>query len=303
MKKLLLTLLIFVMIGCSGEGEKKEVELMKLKKVVSVNYPLHYFAQRIGEDQIDAVLPVSPEGDPAYWQPDEKAIAVYQSADIILLNGADYAKWTKKVSLPTSKLVNTSKGFESEYIELHEGTTHSHGPEGEHEHLGYAFTTWLNFKYAVIQAEAVKDVLEKAVPDSNEFLKDNFTQLKTEIDKLNLSMNELSEKLKGSILFASHPVYQYLAEEYDLKIISEHWEPDQIPSDDQYSEFRKKLKKNPSKIMLWEDEPLPEVASQLNEMGIEVCVFNPCGNIPKEGDFISVMKKNISNLATAVIKE
>jgi len=299
-KAFLLLVLLFLIIGCSKEGEKKEVNSESLTKVISVNYPLHYFAEKIGGEQINALYPIPSEGDPAYWQPDENAIALYQSVDIILLNGADYAKWIKKVSLPSSKLVNTSKSFENEYIEIKEGTTHSHGPEGEHEHLGYAFTTWLNFKFAANQAEAIKDAFVKRIPDSKDYFEKNLSSLNNDLMKFDKSMNELSIRLKSKILFASHPVYQYLAGEYNLNILSEHWEPDEIPTDIQWENFKKKLTQNPSTIMLWEDEPLPEVAVKLNDLGIEVCVFNPCGNKPVTGDFISIMNSNIVNLNSSI---
>ena len=41
-----------------------------------------------------------PENDPAFWKPDDAAIARFQTADLILRNGAGYAKWMKTVSLP-----------------------------------------------------------------------------------------------------------------------------------------------------------------------------------------------------------
>ena len=138
----LLSFIFFV--ACQKEEQSAKQEETEKITIASVNYPLHYFAQRIGGDQINALLPVSPDGDPAYWKPDEAGIAVFQKADVILLNGAGYAKWIEKVSLPTSKMLNTSESFKENYIELHEGTTHSHGPEGEHVHKGYAFNTWLN---------------------------------------------------------------------------------------------------------------------------------------------------------------
>jgi zinc transport system substrate-binding protein len=48
--------------------------------------------------------------------------------------------------------------------------------------------------------------------------------------------------------------------------------------------------------MIWEGEPLPESVAKLKEMGIESIVFDPCGNRPDEGDFLSVMKNNVANL-------
>ena len=60
--------------------------------IYTVNYPLQYFAQRIAGEQAEVTLPLPPAIDPAFWQPDVASIAGFQQADIILLNGAGYAK-------------------------------------------------------------------------------------------------------------------------------------------------------------------------------------------------------------------
>jgi len=51
--------------------------------------------------------------------------------------------------------------------------------------------------------------------------------------------------------------------------------------------------------MLWEKQPLPEIAQQLDSMGIGIAVFDPCANRPANGDFLSVMQQNIANLRRA----
>ncbi|KPK50972.1 MAG: hypothetical protein AMJ63_13415, partial [Myxococcales bacterium SG8_38_1] len=67
--------------------------------VYAVNYPLQYFAQRIAGEFAEVVMPVPPDMDPAFWQPDAAIIGDFQRADLILLNGAGYAKWVSRVSL------------------------------------------------------------------------------------------------------------------------------------------------------------------------------------------------------------
>ena len=105
-------------------------------KVYVVNYPLQYFAERIAGDQVSVVFPAPPDGDPAFWNPDVETIAAFQAADLILVNGATYAKWLKTASLPKSKMVDTSRSFAADYIEIKDDAVHSHGPEGEHSHAG-----------------------------------------------------------------------------------------------------------------------------------------------------------------------
>ena len=99
-------------------------------RVYVVNYPLKYFAERIGGDNIQVVFPAPQDVDPAYWTPDLATIGAYQQADLILLNGAGYAGWIDKVSLPRAKLVNTSKKFQDRIITIKGAVTHSHGPGG-----------------------------------------------------------------------------------------------------------------------------------------------------------------------------
>ena len=66
--------------------------------VYVVNYPLKYFAERIGGDHVEVVFPAPAGIDPVYWIPDIPSIIAYQQADLILINGANYAKWVDKVS-------------------------------------------------------------------------------------------------------------------------------------------------------------------------------------------------------------
>jgi len=138
--------------------------------VYVVNYPLQYFAKRIAAEHAQVVFPAPPNVDPAYWMPDAKTISAFQGADLILLNGANYAKWVNKVSLPQFRLVNTSAGFQDRYIQAAEVTTHSHGPEGKHAHEALAFTTWLDFSLAAQQAKAITEALTHKRPA----LKDTF---------------------------------------------------------------------------------------------------------------------------------
>jgi zinc transport system substrate-binding protein len=264
-------------------------------KVFAVNYPLLYFAERIGGEHMESIYPIPADIDPAYWVP-YQALEEIQKADLILANGADYAKWMGKVSLPASKVVNTSEAMTGKYIKVEEGVTHSHGAEGEHVHYGYAFTTWLDFKMALAQAEAVKNAMVNRMPKQKDAFEKNFNALKADLESLDMQMSETAGNLPEIAIFASHPVYQYLARAYGLEIISEHWEPGENPTDDQWKEFRHNLDHHPANLMLWEGEPTDEVKSKLKELKVETVLFNPCSNKPESGDFLDVMKKNIERL-------
>ena len=292
---LFITLLFFVSCG-ADKGSKLKNDKVK-PVVVTVNYPLDYFAGRIGGELIQLEYPIPADVDPAYWIPDDDALEIYQSADIIIANGADYAKWMKNVSLPSSRIVNTSSSVKQNYIPLKDVSTHSHGSEGEHEHTGYAFTTWLDFEIAALQAQAVKDELVKKFPDNKEELEANYEELKKDLLNLHKLMKDVALSLENQPIIGSHPVFQYLAKAYSLNIHSVHFEPDEMPSDDQWKEFELILEHHPARVMFWEDEPMPGVKEILNKKEIKTVVFNPCSNKIYDLDFLEVMQKNINNLS------
>ena len=74
------------------------------------------------------------------------------------------------------------------------------------------------------------------------------------------------------------------------------WEPDEVPSETRWAELAQLLKEHPAKWMLWEAEPAPESVERLRSLGVESIVFDPSGNRPGEGDFLSVMLKNAASL-------
>ena len=270
--------------------------------IYTVNYPLAYFAERLAGDLAQVEFPAPPDVDPAFWMPDADTIAAFQAADLILLNGAGYAKWVDKVSLPASRLVNTSRGFTDQYIETTGGVSHSHGPGGEHSHSGIAFTTWLDLDLAAHQAEAVARAIARKRPETQARVGRNLEALRSELLALDARLAATVATAPARPLLASHPVYQYLARRYGLNLRSVLWEPDDVPTPQQWAELERTLGEHPAHWMLWEAVPAPETASRLRALGVESIVFNPCANRPADGDFLSIMDDNAKNLSTAYRK-
>jgi len=265
-------------------------------KIFTVNYPLQYFAERIAGTHATVIFPAPGDVDPAYWMPDTGTIVDYQQADLILLNGAHYAKWVGKVSLPPSKMVDTSRKFKDQYIYSTEATTHSHGPKGAHSHESLAFTTWLDFNLAVQQAKAIEKALIRKRPKLKDTFQRNFMALEKDLLALDRDLKEIAAIKRNQPMVGSHPVYDYLAKGYDLNLKSVHWETDEAPSFQQWQNLERMLIDHPAKWMVWEGEALPAVVEKLKEIGVSIFVYDPCGNVPEKGDFLSVMQNNVINL-------
>ena len=220
--------------------------------VYTVNYPLAYFAERIGSDHVNVVFPAPADVDPAYWMPDREVISRYQKADLILLNGAHYAKWVEKVTLPRAKMVDTSRKFKDRYIQMEAEVTHSHGAEGEHAHEDAAFTIWLDFELAVKQAKAIEKALSRKMPAQSAVFKKNFAALEKDLLSLDQGIKKIVVSNRDKPFLASHPVYDYLQRRYSLNLQSVHWEPDEDISFTQWNELKKILQNHPAKWMIWE---------------------------------------------------
>jgi zinc transport system substrate-binding protein len=301
MKAFVLLVAVATLAACGGERTNEQSEPGRTpgqgKPVVYVvNYPLQYFAERIGGDHIHVVFPAPPDEDPAYWTPGSETVTEYQQADLIILNGAGYARWVEQATLPQSRLVDTSASFRDDLAPMEGAGTHSHGPTGEHEHTGWAFTTWLDPGLAVEQAEAVRDALVARWPDRQEAFGLNFGALRRELLELDRRVTELASREPGKPLLASHPVYQYMARRYGLDVKSVHWEADESPDDRMWQELADLLESHPARWMIWEGVPAPETAGKLQRMGVGSVVFSPCGNAPDTGNYLSVMRANAGNL-------
>jgi zinc transport system substrate-binding protein len=268
--------------------------------VAVVNYPLMYFAERVGGPDVRVALPAPADGDPAYWDPGPEQIALYQEADLILLNGASYAKWVPRVSLPTSRMVDTSASFADRYIPLTGETTHSHGDTGEHQHGGVAFTTWLDPVQAIAQAEAIQEALARLRPEAAAGFQERFAALEADLRELDDRFAAvITEGGSRSLLF-SHPVYQYFIRHYEIDGAAVHWEPEEQPTPEQWKELKALLSARSSRLMVWEGTPEPATVAGLKEQGLDSVVFDPCGGVPEEGDYLSVMRKNASRLSGAL---
>jgi zinc transport system substrate-binding protein len=267
--------------------------------VYVVNYPLKYFAERIGAEHVSVEFPAPAGEDPAFWKPTAEIIARYQRADLVLLNGASYAKWVATATLPRSRLVDTSRGFGNRLV-AGEDVSHSHGATGAHAHGNFAFTTWLDFTQASAQAKAIMEAFARKRPRLKSSFERNFEALQSELMVLDAELQTMASQAPGRPLLASHPVYQYLARRYALNIMSLHWEPDRVPGESEWTRLAAMQREHAAKWMIWEQAPLEASVRRLKSMGIGSVVFSPAANQPAKGDFMTVMRANLANLRRAL---
>ena len=208
--------------------------------------------------------------------------------------------WPILTERDTRKMVDTSASFGERLIEREHDGTHSHGPAGEHVHAGTAFTTWLDFDLATAQARAVHEALVRLRPRREAVFDANLEELESDLRRLDEQMAAIAQRIGAEPLVASHPVYQYWARRYGLDVESVTWEPEVVPDGRATADLTRLLVEHPASLMIWEGEPDPRSVERLETLGLRSIVVDPCGNVPDEGDFLTVMERNIEALRAAV---
>lgn len=285
--------------GCSNDQSKTDSKspLADDGKVYTTNYPLTYFAERILGSKENVVFLVPTDADPSYWKPSSDDLAKLQGAGLIVTNGAEYEKWIDKVTLPQSKIVDTAKNYKELWLVEPDAITHSHGDDGAHSHAGTATHTWLDLNLAFLQADSLSAGLLRKFPEKAKEIELNSGLLRKDLEVLSDALKQASVKWKDQPVIGSHPVYQYFGKATGVNLKSVHWEPSDSPDEAHLKEIQELLAKHPAKLMVWEDDPTPEMAAKLKELGITSIVIRTCGNRPPSGDFLTEMKANIQRLA------
>ncbi|MEM6727439.1 MAG: metal ABC transporter substrate-binding protein, partial [Pseudomonadota bacterium] len=220
------------------------------------------------------------------------------AADLILLNGAGFATWIDRVSLPRSRVVNTSRAIEDRFI-VTESITHSHGDGGEHSHEGLASYTWLDPTLAAAQADAIAGALASrglAAPN------DVFAELAALTEELEALDAEAQEALSGARdvpIIATHPRYQYFAARYGLSITALEWDAGAEPTADELADLQAMMDETGARILIWEAAPPGDGADAACSLGLACVTFEPMAHAPSARTFADVFRKAIADIADA----
>lgn len=265
--------------------------------VVVVNYPLEFIVDSLVGPEFEILNPVPPEADPEVWLPDDALVETIQQADLIIINGADFADWVKKLSLPRSKVLRTSLSLKDALITVPDFEVHSHGTGGAHSHAGTVAFFWLDPGLMYRQAEAVAQRLSQLDPAEEKNIQTNLQQLKTALQPLNQKLDEIKSDYSGLHWFSRRPVYQYLARRCGWEMYHLHWKPGVAPTESEWDQLQALQKEHKISGVLWEQTPSPKLGEKLKQQNLDSFVLNPLTTKPAKGDYLSVMQEQLTQLA------
>ena len=264
--------------------------------VVVVNYPLQFIVESLVGPEFQIMNPVPPNENPETWLPGNATTQTIQQADLIVTNGADFADWVKKLSLPRSKVLRTSLAIKDALITVPDFEVHSHGAGGAHSHAGTVAFFWLDPRLMARQAEAIAERLIKLDPGSEKTIRANLEKLNDSLKPLNHQLDQLREDYPGLNWYSRRPVYQYLAKRCDWTMHHLHWKSNEKPNQEDWKQLKTLQKQQKISLMLCESEPTEELVRELAEQGITVFTLNPLTVAPAQGDYVSNMQQQLTHL-------
>jgi zinc transport system substrate-binding protein len=286
-------------IAIYSADSKIQQENTKTKlSVMTSFYPLHEFAQKVGQDKVDVTLLVPIGVEPHDWEPTIQDVQKMQKADLIVINGIGFESWVDNLGEINyhGQIVDTSNGiFSKNEQAIKESIELDIRIQADDPHI------WLNPMMAKIQVQNIADAFSESDPQNEKFYQQNTKKYKNELDLLDEKIrNELSNCSHDFIAF--HDAFSYFADEYNLNqhsIISSnnpHAEPTAKILQDIINTARELNVK-----VIFTEETVDSRTSQViaNEIGGKVLVLSPI-EIGNDQSYISRMTENLNNLKEAL---
>lgn len=269
------------------------------RPVVAVaNFPLASFAQTLGGGAVDVFFGVPAGTDPSFWRPSIADITTIQAADLIALNGAGFADWPTKASLPRSRTVDTSAGFADRLIRT-QTVTHAHGDAGEHTHEATASYVWLDFALAGAQAAALADAMTRQLPDLATTIAAGRAALLADLAALDARARAVAGLATGPVITA-HPRYQYFAAAYGLAVTALEWDAQSDPAAADWAALDGLIAAQGPQLFIWEAAPSPQARAQMAARGLVDIVFPPLAHADAGTSFVAQMQASLDQMEQAL---
>lgn len=332
MKKffLLNIIAVFALIStaCGDTNKPTETNNSEAITVYTTVYPLTYFTQRIGGENVQ-VKSIYPAGSNEHsFDPTQKDMMALADADLFFYIGlglegfVDNAKKTlanedvtmiATANAVTDEDLAVSEVHEDDHAEEEEKSEeeHTEAQEGheDHDHGEIDPHLWISPQLSVHLATSIKDSLIKKDPNNEEIYTKNYDALVNDLKQLDTDYKEMAEASTNKTFFVSHAAFGYLAQTYDLEQVAVAGLNSQDePSQKELTEIVKLAKSMDIKTILFEQNVSSNLTKVIqNEIGAEALTMHNLGvltpqDIDNNEDYFTLMEQNLDTLSQALNK-
>lgn len=322
----IISLLTFVLLSACGAKsiptEKSATGTEKLSIYTTV-YPLQYFTERIGGDQVE-VKSIYPAGaDEHTFDPTQKDMMALADSDLFFYIGLGLEGFVENAEKTMKnehvKMIATAEAIPDEMLdEGHSDEGHSdeghdedaeHDEQGHegHDHGGIDPHVWISPLLSVELATSIKDALIASKPDMKDEFENNFEQLQAELIELDSKFKVMASNVPSKTFFVSHASFGYLADSYGLEQVAIAGLNSQSePSQKQLAQIVKEAKDHNIHYVLFEQNVSSKLTDVVRkEIGAESLMLHNLGvltvdNVKNNEDYFSLMEQNIETLKKAL---
>jgi zinc transport system substrate-binding protein len=261
-------------------------------------YPVFFFAQQIGSDQV-AVRNVTPAGvQPHDYEPTAQDLAAIESARLFVLNGGGFEPWGDKIKQNLDPrrtvVVVAGEGLTTErLIENGENLIDPH--------------VWLSPPLAKQMVHRIEQGFEQVDPNHARFYDSNRRTLDSQLDDLDGEYRRGLAHCATKDVTTSHAAFGYLATTYGLHQVPIFGlSPDAEPSPRQLANIASFAKQNRVTTIFFESLLSPKLSETIaTEVGAKTMVLDPIEGLTSDDlaagkTYFTAMRQNLANLRGAL---
>jgi len=288
-------------------------------KIFTTIYPFQYFTERIGGDYVTTENIVPPGSDAHSVEVTQRKMVEVAESDAFIHSGTGLESYADSVANAMEgekvKIVNATnnvnllgseevhKEEEEEHHDEHqkEETRDSHHEHGEDMDVDPHI--WLDPIRSIKVAENIKNALIELSPENKEQFEENFTLLKSDLEKLDAEFKEMVAASKTKTFIVSHSAYGYWEDTYGLEQVGINGlSPTDDPSQSQLVEIINLVKENNLKHIFFESNLTSKVAltvkkeTNTNSLTLHNLESITDEDVKENKDYFILMRENIKAL-------
>jgi len=289
-------LMIFSAFPCFGE---------KLHVAASI-FPVADMVKQVGGDYVEVITIIPPGASPHTFEIKPGVLKKIASTKIFFMIGAGLEYWNEKFVKSTGgKLM---KVVLSDGVDLIHEKEHHHGEKAGRPHSEDTFANphiWLDVEVAKSMVKRIAAALISADKEHSEYYQERGNKYLSELDMLDRTIYEETERFKIKKYVAFHPAWDYFARHYGLEsagVIESV--PGKSPTPLDIKNIIGNIKKHGVKAVFAEPQLNPKVAEVIaKEAGVKVLMLDPMGGpgIKDRGNYIDLIKYNLAVLQEAML--
>ncbi|MEV4769074.1 metal ABC transporter substrate-binding protein [Micromonospora humida] len=287
--------------ACSTEGAGADPDRVD---VVAAFYPLQFVAERVGGDAVTVTNLAKPGAEPHDLELNPRQVGQVSEAELVF-----YLKGFQPAVDEAVAQNAGDRAFDVTTVApLRDATADGHDHEGEDGHAeesgGKDPHLWLDPTRLATVADRLAERLGAVDPDRAADYTTRARTLRGELEKLDTEYTAGLKTCQRREIVVSHAAFGYLAERYQLEQIGlTGLTPDTEPAPQRLAEVAREAREHRATTIFFETLVSPKVAETIAaEVGAKTAVLDPIEGLSADGggDYLSVMRTNLTTLRTAL---